>query len=90
MSCRPARQDPMLRTMSSEMSMDRRFGFSVAIVLIPILLLSCWLLTYEWLAYVRADEASRSFQSLRAALLAMEKVSAERGQIGRASCRERV
>lgn len=65
--------------MSSEMSMDRRFGFSVAIVLIPILLLSCWLLTYEWLAYVRADEASRSFQSLRAALLAMEKVSAERG-----------
>ncbi len=59
--------------------MDRRFGVGVAMTLIPILLLSCWLLAYEWLGYVRADDATRSFRSLRAALLTMEKVSAERG-----------
>jgi len=65
--------------MSSETSMDRRFGVSVAIVLVPVLSLSCWLLGYAWLAYGRADDAARSFQALRVALLAMEKVSAERG-----------
>ena len=65
--------------MSSEMSMDRRFGASVAIVLIPVLSLSCWLLGYAWFAYGRADDAARSFQALRAVLLTMEKVSAERG-----------
>lgn len=65
--------------MSPEMSLDRRFGLSVAIALVPILLLSCWPLAYEWLAYQRADEALRSFRSLQATLLGMEKVSAERG-----------
>ena len=59
--------------------MDRRFGASVAIVLVPVLSLSCWLLGYAWLAYGRADDAARSVQALRMALLAMEKVSAERG-----------
>ncbi|MCO5401724.1 GGDEF domain-containing protein [Ralstonia soli] len=59
--------------------MDRRFGASIAIVLVPVLSLSCWLLGYAWLAYGRADDAARSFQALRMALLAMEKVSAERG-----------
>ena len=70
---------PLLPLMSSETSMDRRFGASVAIVLIPVLSLSCWLLGYAWLAYGRADDAARSFQALRAVLLTMEKVSAERG-----------
>lgn len=65
--------------MSSETSMDRRFGASVAIVLVPVLSLSCWLLGYAWLAYGRADDAVRSFQALRMALLVMEKISAERG-----------
>ncbi|MCT7307419.1 GGDEF domain-containing protein [Ralstonia sp. CHL-2022] len=65
--------------MSSETSMDRRFGASVAIVLVPVLSLSCWLLGYAWLAYGRADNAARSVQALRVTLLAMEKVSAERG-----------
>jgi len=65
--------------MPSETSMDRRFGISVAIVLVPVLSLSCWLLGYAWLAYGRADDAARSFQALRMALLVMEKVSAERG-----------
>ena len=59
--------------------MDKRFGASVAIVLVPVLSLSCWLLGYAWLAYGRADDAARSFQALRMALLVMEKVSAERG-----------
>ena len=65
--------------MPSETSMDKRFGISVAIVLVPVLSLSCWLLGYAWLAYGRADDAARSFQALRMALLVMEKVSAERG-----------
>ncbi|WP_231890109.1 sensor domain-containing diguanylate cyclase [Ralstonia solanacearum] len=64
--------------MSPTMSLDKRFGLIAASILIPILLLSCWLLAYEWLAYLRADDALRSFRSLRAALQAMEKVSAER------------
>ncbi|MRS98648.1 diguanylate cyclase [Ralstonia pickettii] len=59
--------------------MERRFSASVAIVLVPVLSLSCWLLGYAWLAYGRADDAARSVQALRMALLAMEKVSAERG-----------
>ncbi|GCB04009.1 GGDEF domain-containing protein [Ralstonia sp. SET104] len=59
--------------------MDRRFGISVAIVLVPVLSLSCWLLGYAWLAYGRADDAARSVRALRITLLAMEKVSAERG-----------
>ncbi|MDF6450763.1 hypothetical protein NMT55_24765, partial [Escherichia coli] len=59
--------------------MDRRFGASVAIVLVPVLSLSCWLLGYAWLAYGRADDSARSVRALRMTLLAMEKVSAERG-----------
>lgn len=65
--------------MSSEMSMDRRFGAAIAIVLIPVLSLSCWLLGYAWLAYGRADDAAHSLQALRVVLLTMEKISAERG-----------
>jgi diguanylate cyclase (GGDEF)-like protein len=65
--------------MSSETSMDKRFGAGIAIVLVPILLLSCWLLGYAWLAYGRADDAASSFHALQRSLLAMEKVSAERG-----------
>jgi diguanylate cyclase (GGDEF)-like protein len=65
--------------MSSEMSMDRRFGAAVAIVLVPVLSLSCWLLGYAWLAYGRADAAAHSLQALRVVLLTMEKISAERG-----------
>ncbi|CAJ0795171.1 hypothetical protein LMG7141_03053 [Ralstonia condita] len=65
--------------MSPETSMDKRFGASVAIVLVPVLLLSCWLLGYAWHAYGRADEAAISFHALQRSLLVMEKVSAERG-----------
>lgn len=61
------------------MSIDRRFGIQMAVVFVPVLALSCWLLAYEWSTYAAADEALHSFQSYRLALLAMEKVSAERG-----------
>ena len=50
--------------MSSETSMDRRFGASVAIVLVPVLSLSCWLLGYAWLAYGRADDSGDGKASL--------------------------
>ena len=61
------------------MSIDRRFGIQVAVVFVPILAVSCWLFAHEWSTYAAADEALRSFQSYSLALLAMEKVSAERG-----------
>lgn len=61
------------------MSIDRRFGIQMAVVFVPVLALSCWLFAHQWPTYAAADEALRSFQSYRLALLAMEKVSAERG-----------
>ncbi|MBK5169368.1 diguanylate cyclase [Burkholderia sp. R-70211] len=59
--------------------MDKRFGIAIFIALIPVLTLSGWLLVYEALVYVRANEGLESFRSFRSALLAMEAVSAERG-----------
>jgi hypothetical protein len=56
-----------------------RFGLRVAVLLAPILLLSGWLLAHEWLEYSAARDAVRGFRSFEATLLAMEKVSAERG-----------
>lgn len=69
----------MIRTALSSMSINQRFGIQVAVVFVPVLVLSCWLLSHAWSAYLRADEARDSFQSFRLALIAMEKVSAERG-----------
>ncbi|TKC91838.1 diguanylate cyclase [Trinickia terrae] len=59
--------------------MDRRFCIHVGIALAPIVVLSCWLLAHEWTAFSGANLALRSFDSVRSALFAMEKVSAERG-----------
>ncbi|MFT0175266.1 GGDEF domain-containing protein, partial [Paraburkholderia mimosarum] len=39
----------------------------------------CWLLVHQWLVYLAANHAMRGFDAFRAALLAMEQVSAERG-----------
>ncbi|TKC81341.1 diguanylate cyclase [Trinickia terrae] len=59
--------------------MGSRFRVGISVALAPILVLSCWLLAHQWLAYRAASEAMRSFAAFREALLAMEKVSAERG-----------
>ena len=46
-----------------------------AVVLLPL----GWLVTNEWAAYSRASTALAAFDSYRATLLVMEKVSVERG-----------
>jgi diguanylate cyclase (GGDEF)-like protein len=59
--------------------MGRRFNIGVACALVPVLLLSYLLLKHEWMAFQGADEAVRRFGSFDATLIAMEKISAERG-----------
>ena len=59
--------------------MGRRFNIGVACALVPVLLLSYLLLKHEWMAFQGADEAMRRFHSFDATLIAMEKISAERG-----------
>ncbi|WP_244221015.1 GGDEF domain-containing protein [Paraburkholderia aromaticivorans] len=61
------------------MSIDRRFSISVAVALLPVLILCGRLVVHEWHAYVVADGALYAFQSYRAGLQAIERVSAERG-----------
>lgn len=58
--------------------MGRRFYVGVALGLVPTLALCYSLLAYQWRAFHKADEATYRFESLRATLIAMEKVSAER------------
>jgi hypothetical protein len=68
----------MPNTLLSRMPMGQRFNVGVALALVPILSLCYGLLAYEWSTFRSADEAQRQFASLRAALLAMETISAER------------
>ncbi|UBM10662.1 sensor domain-containing diguanylate cyclase [Cupriavidus metallidurans] len=42
-------------------------------------MLLAWLVSHQWQAFSRSDQALSDFEIFRAALLAMEKVSAERG-----------
>lgn len=69
----------MIHTFVSPMPMVKRFRMHAGVALAPIIVLSCWLLVHEWTALSGANLALRSFDSFRCALLAMEKVSAERG-----------
>ncbi len=59
--------------------MGRRFNIGVACALVPVFLLSYLLLKHEWMAFQGANEAVRRFSSFDATLIAMEKISAERG-----------
>ncbi|WP_258187510.1 GGDEF domain-containing protein [Trinickia symbiotica] len=69
----------MLNTLLARMPMGRRFNVVIALALVPILALCSWLLAHAWSAFVVADRSEKSFVSLRAAFVVMEKVSAERG-----------
>lgn len=61
------------------MPLGKRFGIGIAVGVGTVLALCCGLLAREWAAYRLADEALQRFDSFKATLLAMEKVSAERG-----------
>jgi diguanylate cyclase (GGDEF)-like protein len=71
----------MIRSVFAAMPIDRRFGIGVAAACIPVMVLCAWLVIHEWRAYAAADDALDAFQGYRAGLLAMEKVSAERGPL---------
>ncbi|WP_176072370.1 GGDEF domain-containing protein [Paraburkholderia mimosarum] len=69
----------MKRSLFARTSLGSRFVLGVSVALAPILVLCCWLLVHQWLVYLAANHAMRGFDAFRAALLAMEQVSAERG-----------
>ncbi len=69
----------MLRFVLPTMSVDRRFGIIASALGLLFLVLASGLLIHQWSAYTRAEYALTHFQVFRATLLAMEKVSAERG-----------
>lgn len=68
----------MIDKLLPRVPMGRRFCVGVALALVPTLTLSYLLLAYQWRTFHKADEATYRFQSLRATLVATEKVSAER------------
>ena len=47
-------------------------------------MLLAWLVSHQWQGFSRSDQALSDFEIFRAALLAMEKVSAERGPMNAA------
>ncbi|MFJ1251168.1 diguanylate cyclase [Cupriavidus sp. CuC1] len=69
----------MLRFALPTMSVDRRFGIVASTLGLLFVALTSGLLVHQWGTYARADHALSHFQVFRATLLAMEKVSAERG-----------
>ncbi|WP_420991485.1 GGDEF domain-containing protein [Cupriavidus sp. 30B13] len=59
--------------------LERRFALLAATLGLVLLTLSGWLFQYQWSAYANADGAVADLRIFRAILLAMEKVSVERG-----------
>ncbi|WP_454720778.1 MULTISPECIES: diguanylate cyclase [Cupriavidus] len=59
--------------------LERRFALIAVILAFVLLTLSAWLFLYQWTAYANADHALGDLRIFRSILLAMEKVSAERG-----------
>jgi len=65
-------------------SVSQRFlKVSVGACLV-IVLVSAWLISHQWREFANSDQALADFRIFRAALLAMEKVSAERGPMNAA------
>jgi len=60
-------------------SVNRLFGFIVAILFAVVAALASWLLAYDWRSYETAESALVALNRFRASLYLMEKVSAERG-----------
>ncbi len=62
-------------------SVNRLFGFIVAVLFAVVAGLSGWLLAYDWRNYREADDALVAIGRFRASLLLMENMSAERGAV---------
>ncbi len=60
-------------------SLERRFGLVTGALAGILLAGSGWLFLHQWAAYADAERALANLRIFRAVLLAMEKVSAERG-----------
>jgi diguanylate cyclase (GGDEF)-like protein len=69
----------MSRTVSSSLSIGRRFSVIAAALCVLLLALTGWSLSHLWRAYADAERALSAVQTFRAVLLAAEKVSVERG-----------
>jgi len=65
-------------------SVSQRFLKVSAGACLVMLLLSAWLISHQWQEFSSSDQAVADFRIFRAALLAMEKVSAERGPMNAA------
>ncbi|MPT26352.1 MAG: GGDEF domain-containing protein [Achromobacter sp.] len=74
----------MLRSRFSIKSLERYFLILAAGVLLPMSVLTAILLIQSRAAYLSTTDALRAFQEVRATLLAMERVSAERGPMNAA------
>ncbi|WP_059413246.1 GGDEF domain-containing protein [Cupriavidus basilensis] len=59
--------------------LERRFALIAATLAVVLLALSAWLFSYQWAAYANADRALADLRVFHSILLAMEKVSVERG-----------
>jgi serine phosphatase RsbU (regulator of sigma subunit) len=64
---------------SSRMSISARLGAMAVTACGLILALTCLLLWHQWRVYLAAEEVLASVETFRLTLVAMEKVSAERG-----------
>jgi diguanylate cyclase (GGDEF)-like protein len=69
----------MKKTFSRTTSISKRLTATTAVFFLLALGLAIGLLVHQWRAYASADSAAQSFERFRAGLVAMEKVSAERG-----------
>lgn len=74
----------MLRSRFSIKSLERYFLILAAGVVLPMSVLTGILLLQSRHAYVSTDEALRAFSVVRATVIAMERVSAERGPMNAA------
>jgi diguanylate cyclase (GGDEF)-like protein len=69
----------MKKTPSRTTSISKRLTATTAVFFLLALGLAVGLLVHQWRAYASAETAAESFERFRAGLVAMEKVSAERG-----------
>jgi diguanylate cyclase (GGDEF)-like protein len=64
---------------ASRILIARRLKLTTAVVLMLVVALAAPMLMHQWRAYESARSAAQAFERLRAGLMAMESVSAERG-----------
>jgi serine phosphatase RsbU (regulator of sigma subunit) len=61
------------------MTFGRRVDFVTTVVGALLIVIGCIFIAWQWSLYARAKQTLDTFQTFRATLIAMEKISAERG-----------